>query len=90
MSIKRISVRFNLEKADDRRAWNILQDQPGSKNELIIEALNSLGVPNDSIRQVIESTIRGCLQNVFLKEAPSALSEEENELLDSLDEFLGD
>ena len=90
MSIKRMSLRFNLDKPQDRKAWEYLQSLPHSRNQAIIEAINH-SMP-ESVREIIKATIEECLQNVSLVQ-PSCdapvLSEDEDQLLDSLDEFLG-
>ena len=95
MSLKRISVRFNLENDVDRKAWEHLQDAKGSKNNTVISAINAYFQPDTTpIADVIRRTIKECFQNVAIVQAepeqnPDTLSEEENSLLDTLDEFLG-
>ena len=94
MSIKRLSLRFNLEKEDERKAWEYLQKQPDSKNQTIIKAINDMANPQASITQVIEATIRDCLNGLSVvqpsktKDVP-VLSDDENQLLDTLEDFLG-
>ena len=41
MSIKRMSLRFNLDNESDRKAWEHLQSIPASKNKAVIDALNA-------------------------------------------------
>ena len=95
MSIKRISVRFNLANELDRKAWEYLQDAKGSKNSSVISAINAYFQPDTApIAEVVRRTIKECFQNVAIMQAeseekPDTLSEEENSLLDTLDEFLG-
>lgn len=95
MSLKRISVRFNLENDVDRKAWEHLQGSKGSKNNTVISAVNSFFEPDTApISDVIRRTIKECFQSVaIMKTEPESksdtFSEEENSLLDTLDEFLG-
>ncbi len=95
MNLKRISVRFNLENELDRMAWEYLQGAEGSKNSAVISAVNAYFEPDTApIADVIRQTIKECFQNVAImqtksEEKPDILSEEENNLLDTLDEFLG-
>ena len=39
MSIKRMSLRFNLDNESDRKAWEHLQSIPDSKNKAVIDQL---------------------------------------------------
>ena len=94
MSIKRLSLRFNLEKEDERKAWEYLQNQPDSKNQTIIKAINDMANPQASITQVIEATICDCLNGLSVMQPDetkevSVLSDDENQLLDTLEDFLG-
>ena len=95
MSIKRMSLRFNLDNEADRKAWKHLKNVTDSKNKAVITAVNQFYEPHAEITETIKETIRECLQNlsVIQTESPQpteTLSEEENLLLDSLDDFLGD
>lgn len=94
MSIKRMSLRFNLDNEADRSAWEYLKNVTDSKNKAVIIAINQFYEPHAEITETIKKTIRECLQNfsVVQTESPQpteTLSEEENLLLDSLDDFLG-
>ena len=94
MSIKRMSLRFNLNREPDRKAWEYLQSLSTSRNKAVIEAINRLDKPEVSLVQIIETTIRNCFKDISVVQAKKedqslTLSEEENELLDSLDDFLG-
>ena len=95
MSIKRMSLRFNLNNEADRKAWEHLKNATYSKNKAVITAINQFYEPHTEITEVIRNAIRGCLQNLSVIQTESAqpteaLSEEENELMDSLDMFLGE
>ena len=95
MSIKRMSLRFNLDNEADRKAWKHLKNTANSKNKAVITAINQFYEPHTEITEVIRKAIRECLQNLSVIQMESAqptkaLSEEENLLLDSLDDFLGD
>lgn len=88
--MKRMSVRFNLENDTDRRAWEYLQLVSGSRNKAVIDALCACA-DNSAIAEVVRSTIRECLQSVRVSPATPAsqITEDESDLLDSLDDFLG-
>lgn len=95
MSIKRMSLRFNLDNEADRKAWEHLKNTADSKNKAVITAINQFYEPHTEIIEVTRKTIRECLQNLSVIQTESRqlterLSEEENLLLDSLDDFLGD
>ena len=95
MSIKRMSLRFNLDNEADRKAWEHLKNVTDSKNKAVIIAINQFYEPHAEITETIKETIRECLQNLSVIQTESRqlterLSEEENLLLDSLDDFLGD
>ena len=94
MSIKRMSLRFNLDSEADRSAWKHLKNVTDSKNKAVITAINQFYEPHAEITETIKETIRECLQNLSVIQTESMqlterLSEEENLLLDSLDDFLG-
>ena len=95
MKPKRISIRFNMENEADQKAWEFLQDIKDSKNKTVIAAINSYYEPdNSSVADIVRQTIRECFQNVSVvqpiqTEQPPTLTEDENALLDSLDDFLG-
>lgn len=94
MSIKRMSLRFNLDNEADRKAWEHLKNIADSKNKTVIAAVNQFYEPHAEITGTIKETIRECLQNFSVikeksEQPPETLSEEENLLLDSLDDFLG-
>ena len=95
MSIKRMSLRFNLDNETDRSAWEHLKNVTDTKNKAVITAINQFYEPHTEITEVIRKTICECLQNLSVIQMESAqpteaLSEEENELMDSLDMFLGE
>lgn len=95
MKPKCISVRFNLSNDADRKAWEYLQKCDTSRNRTVIAAINAYFEPDySSVTEVIRQTIQECLQNISVtsdstQESVSTVSEEENALLDSLDDFLG-
>lgn len=94
MSIKRMSLRFNLAREDDRKAWEYLQSLSSSRNKAVIEAINRLEETDEVLSRVIETTIRNCFKEISAvqigkKDQPQTLSEEENNLLDSLEDFFG-
>ena len=93
MSIKRMSLRFNLAREDDRKAWEYLQSLSSSRNKAVIEAMNRLEETDEALAGVIETTIRNCFKEISVvqtrkEDQPQTLSEENN-LLDSLEDFFG-
>ena len=95
MKPKRISIRFNMENEADRKAWEYLQGSDGSRNKAVISAINFYFEPvNSSVADIVRQTIRECFQNVSVvqllpTEQPPTITEDENALLNSLDDFLG-
>ena len=94
MSIKRMSLRFNLDNEADRKAWELLQNLSGSKNKAIISAINGYFEQENDLAETIRETIMECLRDMSVVQTQAeptteTLSEEENELMDSLDMFLG-
>lgn len=94
MKLKRMSLRFNLENENDHKAWKHLQDLSGSKNKAVISAINGYFEKDNNLEEVIRETIKECLRDmsvVQIQTEPTTerLSEEENELMDSLNMFLG-
>ena len=94
MKLKRMSLRFNLENENDRKVWKHLQDLSGSKNKAVISAINGYFEKDNNLAEVIRETIKECLRDmsvVQIQTEPTTerLSEEENELMDSLNMFLG-
>ena len=92
MSIKRMSLRFNLDNEADRKAWELLQNLSDSKNKAIISAINGYFEQDNNLAEIVRETIAECLRNISVVQAQvepttEKLSEEENELMDSLDMF---
>ena len=97
MSIKRMSLRFNLDNESDRMAWEHLQSIPDSKNKAVIDALNVSFEQENSIRELIRQTIRECLSagtfvpaDISSQVEISEVYEDEEALLDAMDAFMGD
>lgn len=97
MSIKRMSLRFNMDKESDRKAWEHLQSGPDSKNKTVIDALNAFFEKENSVRELIRQTIRECLSagtfvpaDISSQAAEAEVSEDEAALLDAMDAFMGD
>lgn len=93
--MKRLSVRFNLDNAAERRAWEYLQGAELSKNKAVIAAINTYFEQDKDIADIIRHTIREALKDIQFAAASAApvreqaISEEESSLLDTLDDFLG-
>ena len=96
MSIKRMSLRFNLDNESDRKAWEHLQSVPDSKNKAVIDALNASFEQANALADLIRQTIRECLSaGTFVpadisSPAEAEVSEDEAALLDAMDAFMGD
>ena len=93
MTIKRFSLRFNLDNEADRRAWEHLQPVTDSKNKTIISAINAYFETDGRMESIIRETIRACLKDISVvqavtEEPTEEISEDENTLMDSLDMFL--
>ncbi|MDD4450011.1 MAG: hypothetical protein PHS76_04845 [Sphaerochaeta sp.] len=94
MKPKRLSVRFNMDSAADRRAWEYLQGAEASKNKTVIAAINAYFGQDRDIADIIRQTIRESLKDISVVAAndtlaqEQAISEDESSLLDTLDDFL--
>lgn len=53
MSIKRMSLRFNLNNEADCKAWEHLKNATDSKNKAVITAINQFYEPHTEITEVI-------------------------------------
>ena len=58
MSIKRMSLRFNLDNEADRKAWKHLKNVTDSKNKAVITAVNQFYEPHAEITETIKETLR--------------------------------
>lgn len=96
MSVKRMSLRFNLDNESDRRAWEHLQSFSGSRNKAAIDAINAFFEQADTISNLIRETIRECLSagtfvpaDISSQAAEPEISEDEEALLEAMDAFMG-
>lgn len=55
MSIKRMSLRFNLDNEADRKAWEHLKITADSKNKAVITAINQFYEPHTEITYTVNS-----------------------------------
>lgn len=92
MSVKRMSLRFNLDNDTDRKAWECLQSTQRSKNETVIDAINSYFNQTNSIAEIIQQTIEKCFSNttVAMNTLQGTVTDEESDFLNVMDDFLGD
>ena len=97
MSIKRMSLRFNLENESDRKAWEHLQSVSDSKNKAVIDALNASFEQANALADLVRQTIRECLSagtfvpaDISSQTAEATVAEDEAALLDAMDAFMGD
>lgn len=71
-----------------------MQGLSDSKNKAVISAINRYFEQENNLEGTIRETIKECLREVSVVQTQAeptteTLSEEENELMDSLDMFLG-
>ena len=92
MSVKRMSLRFNLDNDTDRKAWEYLQSTQRSKNETVIDAINSYLNQTNRIAEIIQQTIEKCFSNttVAMNTLQRTVTDEESDFLNVMDDFLGD
>ena len=91
MNIRYQKLRFNLDKERDRKAWDILQSVPGSRNAYILDAVCAYAKQltqeeqNAAFRQQILGVIHAGLsaQPVATQQQPVTASAENDTVLDS-------
>ena len=71
--IKRTDVRFNLSRAEDRRAWEFLHRAGAKQNRLIIQAINAYA----------DMESRNTWQDTLLREIDHSIREAVRESLDN-------
>ncbi|MBS6456927.1 MAG: hypothetical protein KH544_02750 [Firmicutes bacterium] len=94
MSIKRLTIRFNLQNEEERRAWEYLHSRDGpSLSKDVIRILNAAEQYED-LQMLIRQTITEALQGATVPASLPAMAESagstENDtvMLDLLDSFL--
>ena len=71
MSIKNIKIRLNLDKEDDRKAYDILRHSEKSMSKFVIAAVNTYGSylsakeEQDRFLQRVNDSLRQTLQEMF-------------------------
>ena len=95
MSIKRMSLRFNLDNESDCKAWEHLQSIPDSKNKAVIDALNASFEQANALAALLRQTIRECLSagtfvpaDISSQTTEAEITEDEAALLDAMDAFM--
>ena len=94
MSVKRLTVRFNLQNEEERRAWEYLHSRNGaSLSKEVIRMLNAAEQYEDLqilIRQTITEALQGATVPVSLPAMAESADSTENDtaMLDFLDSFL--
>lgn len=94
MSIKRLTIRFNLQNEEERRAWEYLHSRDGpSLSKDVIRILNAAEQYEDLqmlIRQTITEALQGATVPASLPEMAESADSTENDtvMLDLLDSFL--
>lgn len=91
MSVKRISLRFNLDNADDRRAWEALH-RLGSRsiNKEIITRINAKEQEDrlkDLIHQAVSDELSKAAVSGLVQQPPLVEAEDLNGVFDFLDSF---
>lgn len=103
MSVRRLNLRFNLDREEERRAWEYLQGVTRSKNSVIIQAVNAYEDAltqrerEDAFLERLAQTVRAELKGVQIMVAqppaqtasvPVGETAEQAESEDTLLEFL--
>ena len=94
MSIKRMTIRFNLQNDEERRAWEYLHSRDGpSLSKDVIRILNAADQYEDLqmlIRQTITEALQGATVPVSLPAMAESADSAENDsaMLDFLDSLL--
>lgn len=93
MTIKRMSLRFNLDVDEDRKAWDHLQNSEETKIKTVISAVNAYFDKETDLKEMIRETIRECLKDISVvrvedQSSRNEITADEEELMDSLDLFL--
>ena len=103
MSVRRLNLRFNLDREEERRAWEYLQGVTRSKNSVIIQAVNAYEDAltqrerEDAFLERLARTVRAELKGVQIMVAqpspqtasvPVGETAEQAESADTLLEFL--
>lgn len=71
MNVKNIKIRLNLDKEDDRKAYDILRHSEKSMSKFVIAAVNAYGSylstkeEQDSFLQRVNDSLRQTLQEMF-------------------------
>ena len=90
MKVKRFSLRFNLDREDDRRAWEALHrmDAHSSTREIIarINAKDQTDVLKELIRQTVSEELERTAKNSH--DRPAAQTEASAEDLNAVFDFL--
>lgn len=94
MSVKRLTIRFNLQNEEERRAWEYLHSRDGpSLSKDVIRILNA-AEQYENLQMLIRQTITEALQGVMVPTSLPAMAESadstenDNAMLDFLDSFL--
>lgn len=90
MKVKRLSLRFNLDREDDRRAWEALHrmDARSINREIIarINAKEQTDVLKELIRQIVSEELERTAKNGH--DRPAAQTEASTEDLNAVFDFL--
>ena len=90
MKLKRFSLRFNLDREDDRRAWEALHrmDARSINREIIarINAKEQTDVLKELIRQIVSEDLERTAENG--QDRPAARAEASAEDLNAVFDFL--
>lgn len=94
MSVKRLTIRFNLQNEEERRAWEYLHSRDGmSLSKDVIRILNAAEQYENLqmlIRQTITEALQGATAPVSLPATAESADRTDNDsaMLDFLDSFL--
>lgn len=65
MSIKRMSLRLNLDNEADRKAWEHLKNVTDSKNKAVITAVNQFYEPHAELQRLLRKPFESACR-IFL------------------------
>ena len=92
MNVKRMSLRFNMDKESDRIAWEYLESIGESRNKAVINIIRNAAQADKPIAEIIRETISDCLAGVEIKasahkETKADITEEDKQILEAMRAF---
>lgn len=95
MQRKKMTLRFDLDRTEDRQAWEYLQRlNPASMNKAVLAIINQAERANrvqGMIRGIIQEELAAALKQLPVQPVPTELGgddEVDNTIMDFLDSFM--